>query len=33
MHRLIEAERVNADIAQMIYDARIQALHTPPRSR
>jgi ribosome-binding protein aMBF1 (putative translation factor) len=23
--RLIEAERVNADIAQMIYDARIQA--------
>ncbi len=25
MHRLIEAERVNADIAQMIYDARIQA--------
>jgi ribosome-binding protein aMBF1 (putative translation factor) len=25
MRRLIEAERVNADIAQMIYDARIQA--------
>ena len=25
MRRLIEAERVNADIAQMIYDARTQA--------
>jgi hypothetical protein len=25
MRRLIEAERVNADIAQMIYEARTQA--------
>jgi ribosome-binding protein aMBF1 (putative translation factor) len=25
MRRLIDAERVNADIAQMIYDARTQA--------